>query len=968
MGPSDFIRKWEKSELKESAAAQSHFVDLCRVLEVEAPTDADAVGDSYCFEKGATKITGGQGFADVWKKHCFGWEYKGPRANLDAAYAQLQRYAVALENPPLLIVSDTKTIIVRTNWTNTVSQVHSIALAQLLEADKRELLRNCFLNPEALKPKRTRDDLTREAADEFSALAQRLRNRGHDAETVAHFVNRLVFCMFAEDVGLLPNKMFERAIEHARKEPEKAETFLKLLFGAMNSGGPVGFETVPWFNGGLFDDDQAIPLTRDDLELVHNAAKLYWADIDPSILGTLFERGLDPSKRSQLGAHYTDREKIMMIIRPAIIDPLEAQWADVRSRMVQLIDNAPKPTTEKLLRGAELAARTKALNEAERLHRAFSDNLSAFRVLDPACGSGNFLYLSLKALKDIEHKTNIEAEALGLPRGFPRVGPDAVKGIEINPYAAELARVSVWIGEIQWMRANGFDAATNPILKPLDNIECRDALLERGSESSDWREANWPPAQVIVGNPPFLGAKKHSGSLPASELEALRELYGDRVKGLADLVVYWFVKAGEALRSGNSERFGFVATNSIRDGASQETFAEAMDGYAILNAHSDEPWVVDGASVRVSTIVVGDATTTKPRLDGVAVDAITSKLRSTDYMLEIRRPKKLKENENRSFIGIQKNGEFDVPGDLARRWMIAPANPNGKKNFEVLRPLVSGRDIVGRDRDRWIVDFTGRSEVESALFEAPFEHIARVVKPERKSNRREARRKNWWLFGEVMPRYRSEVGSLKRYLATSLTSKHRFFAWIDRQTICDSTVVAIAREDDTTFGILHSRFHQVWALNLGAFLGVGNDPRYTPSTTFETFPFPHGLTPDTSSEKVLQDPRGLAIAQSAARLNALRQAWLYPPELLRSEAEVAPGFGERFVAIDATASETLAKRTLTNLYNEFPTWLANAHRDLDRVVAAAYGWSRELESTELSNAEIIRRLIKLNQDRAAANA
>jgi len=225
MDPSDFIRKWKKSELKESAAAQSHFNDLCELLGVEKPTDADAIGDKYCFEKGATKSTGGNGFADVWKKGCFGWEYKGPKANLNAAYAQLQRYAVALENPPLLIVSDTKTIVVRTNWTNTVSEKHEIALTDLIDGSKRDLLKNCFTNPEALKPKRTRDELTREAADEFSALAQRLREQGHHPETVAHFVNRLVFCMFAEDVHLLPNKMFERAIRHAKKEPDKPEIF-----------------------------------------------------------------------------------------------------------------------------------------------------------------------------------------------------------------------------------------------------------------------------------------------------------------------------------------------------------------------------------------------------------------------------------------------------------------------------------------------------------------------------------------------------------------------------------------------------------------------------------------------------------------------------------------------------------------------------------------------------------------------
>ncbi len=251
MQASDFIYKWEKSTLKESASAQPHFLDLCELLGVPKPHDLDTTGDSYCFEKGATKSTGGNGFADVWKKGCFGWEYKGPGRNLDAAYRQLLTYAVALENPPLLIVSDTKSIIVRTNWNNTVSETHEFALTDLIDQKNRDKLRNCFTNPAALKPKRTRDDLTREAANDFSKLAQRLREKGHEAEIVAHFVNRLVFCMFAEDVGLLPNKLFQKAMERSQKDPARAEGHLKNLFTAMQKGGEFGLEDIPWFNFGM---------------------------------------------------------------------------------------------------------------------------------------------------------------------------------------------------------------------------------------------------------------------------------------------------------------------------------------------------------------------------------------------------------------------------------------------------------------------------------------------------------------------------------------------------------------------------------------------------------------------------------------------------------------------------------------------------------------------------------------------
>jgi type II restriction/modification system DNA methylase subunit YeeA len=436
----------------------------------------------FTFEKGASKTTGGDGWADVWRKESFAWEYKGKHANLQKAFAQLQQYSVALENPPLLIASDMDVIRVHTNWTNTVQEIHDFTLDDLLDGAKRDLLKQAFTDPEALRPQKTRQALTEETAREFAALAQRLRERGHEAHQVAHFVNRLVFCMFAEDVGLLPDHLFTKMLEVSRRDPAGFQENARTLFGAMaHKGGKVGFTAIDWFNGGLFEDDHVLPVTADDIDDLRTAARRDWSQIDPSILGTLFERGLDPDKRSQLGAHYTDREKIMMIVRPVIIEPLQAEWAEALATMTALIDKAPKQTKAKLLRGAELAKRTKAVASAQAIHEAFIERLSNFRVLDPACGSGNFLYVALRSLKDIEHRANLDAEALGLHRGFPRVGPECVLGIELNPYAAELARVSVWIGEIQWMRRNGFPAASNPILRPLDTIECRDAVLNSPS-------------------------------------------------------------------------------------------------------------------------------------------------------------------------------------------------------------------------------------------------------------------------------------------------------------------------------------------------------------------------------------------------------------------------------------------------------------------------------------------------------
>jgi type II restriction/modification system DNA methylase subunit YeeA len=300
--PDQFITKWKATELKERSAAQSHFIDLCRMLDEPAPTDVDPTGEWYAFERGAAKTTGSEGWADVWKRDHFGWEYKGKRKDLNAAFAQLQQYALALENPPLLVVCDMDRFRIHTNWTNSVSEVHEFTLDDLRDTNVRQRLKWVFSDPERLKPGKTRQTLTEEAAAEFAILAQKLRDRGHDPAVVAHFVNRLVFCMFAEDADLLPKKMFLRMLEAAKAEPSHFQRHASTLFTAMKDGGLVGFEPIEWFNGGLFDDSDSLDLETDDVMICLKAANLDWSEIDPSIFGTLFVRGLDPNNclRQQL--------------------------------------------------------------------------------------------------------------------------------------------------------------------------------------------------------------------------------------------------------------------------------------------------------------------------------------------------------------------------------------------------------------------------------------------------------------------------------------------------------------------------------------------------------------------------------------------------------------------------------------------------------------------------------------------
>jgi len=954
MDARSFIDKWSRAELKERSASQEHFIDLCRLLGEKTPGEADPTGETYAFEKGAIKTTGASGWADVWKQGCFGWEYKGPGKDLDKAFSQLLTYSVALENPPLLIVSDLKRIIIRTNWTNTVQKTWELSLEDLTDGAKRQILKDAFSNPEALKPAKTRQELTEDAAIEFARIARALRERGHEAQRVAHFVNRMVFCMFAEDVRLLPDNIFTKMLERAKTNPGDFETYARSLFEAMRTGGMVGFDHIDWFNGGLFDDDLVLPLERDEIDTALAAAKLDWSDIDPSILGTLFERGLDPDKRSQLGAHYTDRDKIMMIIGPVIIEPLKAEWEGVCAEMTALMATAED-------KKAKAGARTKARNKAVKLHADYVERLTKFRVLDPACGSGNFLNLALLALKDIEHKANLDAEALGLERGFPRVGPECLKGIEINPYAAELARVSIWIGEIQWMRRNGFSASRNPILRPLDAIECADALVEQHPVTGVWREKIWPEADVIVGNPPFLGDRRMISVLGEGYTATIRSLYENRIPGRSDLVCYWFAKGLDSLENGAVVRVGLVATNSISGGNNLSVLQRISDRSTIWAAWRDEPWVIDGASVRVSLICFGDPPSENLVLDGAAVSEIRPTLRSG---ITLSAAGRIPQNGGVSFIGTQKNGPFDIDGATARRWLQCPLNPNGESNAAVVRPWTNGAGVVRRDPDRWIIDFgTNRSEAESSLFEEPFAHVVENVKPTRINLRRDWHRTRWWLHGDPRPALRRNISDLTRFIATPLVSKHRLFAWLPAIKIPENTVVVIARDDDTTFGILHSRFHELWSLRMGTWLGKGNDPRYTPTTTFETFPFPEGLTPDIPAADYADDPRAIAIAEAAARLNELRENWLNPADLVRREPEVVPGYPDRILPVDEAAAKELKKRTLTNLYNARPAWLDHAHKALDSAVAAAYGWP-----DGLSDDEVLARLFALNQERAAAES
>ncbi|MEI6043718.1 MAG: DNA methyltransferase [Chloroflexota bacterium] len=920
--PQTFVAKWKKTQLTERAAAQSHFIDFCHLLQQPTPTDADPSGEWYAFEKGLTKgnSKGSQGYADVWMKGHFAWEYKRSKANLGKAYEQLQLYREALENPPLLIVCDTLTLEIHTNFTNTVKKVYKLSLDDLLDPKNLDLLRKIFTDPDAFKVPTTTAEVTEQVAREFAQLAELLRKQGIEANQAAHFLIRLLFCLFAEDIGLLPDQLFTRLIETSQKRPKVFVWQLPKLFEAMRSVSFFGTDEILHFNGGLFDDDQMVELDNAGLEILYKVCKLDWSNIEPAVLGTLFERSLDPTKRSQLGAHYTSRADILLIVEPVLMAPLRRQWGEVQAKAAEVVKKRDAST------GGQ---RTKLDKELASLLTNFNDQIASVQVLDPACGSGNFLYVALKQLLGLQKEVAVFAQDVGLPQIIPSAGPQQLHGIELNEYAHELAQATIWIGYIQWLRDNGFGQPPEPILKSLKAILNMDAVLAY-DEQGQPVEPEWPKADIIIGNPPFLGGSRLRRELGDKYVENLWQLHTNRVPNGADLVCYWFERTRKLLGDGHIKRAGLLATQGIRGGSNRKVLERITETGTIFMAWSDREWAQEGVAVHVSMIGFDKGEELTKTLDGKPVQSINPDLTSS---LNFAQALRLEENANLSFRGDTKGGAFELLPELATKMLKAPLNPNGRPNSEVVVPSVNGLDIAGRRRGLWIVDFgADRSEEEAALYEQPFEYIVQHVKLKRATSR--ATQPNWWLHERPRPTLRTAIAGLERYIITLAVGKHRFFTWLNPPTLPDQALIVIARNDDYFLGVLHSKVHELWALRQGT--SLEDRPRYTPTTTFETFPFPW---PPNKEPK--GDPKVEAIALAARELVEKRDRWLNPPDL--------------------TEEKELKKRTLTSLYNQRPTWLDLAHQKLDKTVLEAYGWP-----IKLTNEEILEKLLALNLERAAA--
>jgi type II restriction/modification system DNA methylase subunit YeeA len=736
---------------------------------------------------------------------------------------------------------------------------------------------------------------------------------------------------------------------------------------------------IPYFNGSIFapDPDEGNSPDVPDLsqldqveifQQIERASQANWRSVNPTIFGTLFERALDPSKRAQLGAHYTSESDIRLIVEPVLMQPLHALWEQTRAQA--------EPMLQRLSAGNLSPAEQSQLRaRLTELHDAFMSKLGSTTVLDPACGSGNFLYVALRAMKDLEQRArdlfaplNLEFKDIVTPRQF--------YGLEKEPFAARLAQIVVWIGYLQWRYEHEGALITeyrvpthprwlgSPILRDRDNpndpnephrIQLADAILRYDANGKPYMP-DWQPVDVIVSNPPFLGGKRLRTELGDQYVQDLFAVYDGCVPREADLVCYWFEQARRHLEQGKVKRIGMLATNSIRGGANREVLARIKRTGDIFMAWSDREWSLEGAAVRISMIGFDDGAQRERALDGRAVPHITPDLTAS---VDITIAKRLRENARIAFQGIIKAGEFELT-DAEARAMLAAQNASGRSNADVIVRFYDAHDLVQRPSVRWMIDFgVNMPESEAAQYELPFAHVRQKVYPVRQKARRRAYRDRWWIHGEARPGLRQAIRGLSRVLCTTAVAKHRIFVWIPANFLTTSAVYTFAREDDYFFGVLHSYLHEVWSLRMGT--SLEDRPRYTPTTTFETFPLPYapGAEPVEAAEY-------RTIAAAAAALHRARDAWLNPPEL-------------------ADAPKALSVRTLTNLYNaveayrtgqsgvrlakeakEIAPQIAELHDALDTAVLAAYGWSDLMGNLRSAEAreEVLSRLLAENLRRA----
>jgi hypothetical protein len=1033
-----FIARWRDADGTELANAQTFTRELCELLALPLPepSRAETQDNAYVFERRVVFAHGdgstSEGRIDCYRRGAFVLEAKRLQAGahtrgfddaLLRARTQAERYARALPvaegRPPFVVVVDVGRVIElyaefsRSGATYTPypdPRSHRIRLDDLAKPDIRARLRAVWLDPAALDPARISGKVTRDVAVRLASVAKSLEADGHDAEAVAGFLTRCLFSMFAEDVGLLPARSFSTLLDDLSRNTEQFVPLLAALWREMDAGGfsAVLRDTLPRFNGKLFKQPEVLPLKREQIVLLREAARADWRQVEPAIFGTLLERALDPDERHALGAHYTPRSYVERLVLPTVIEPLRTQWANVQAAALTLARE-----------GKVDAARA----EISRFHH----QLCNIRVLDPACGSGNFLYVTLEHLKRLEGEVLNQAGELGASMALETEGlsvdPHQFLGLEINPRAAAIAELVLWIGYLQWhFRTRGAGLPPQPVLRDFRNIECRDAVLAcdriefamdpAGVPLTRWdghtfkphpatgepvpddsarvpleryvnpRRADWPAADYVVGNPPFIGAGPMRAALGDGYVDALRHVWHD-VPDSADFVMFWWHHAAGLTRAGALQRFGFITTNSLKQTFNRRVVdaqLKAAPPLSLAFAIPDHPWVdsANGAAVRIA-MTVGGAGAGSGRLLTVVSEAptgddevaVTLAERTGTLHADLRigaditGSAALTANQHLSNRGFCLFGAgFIVTPEHARSLGIDD-DPALKA---VIKPYRNGRDLMDRPRNVLVIDAFGLTvEKLRESFPAVYQWVHDRVKPERDNNNREGRRKNWWIFGEPNPKIRKQLAGLPRYIATVETAKHRAFQFLDASVAPDNMLVCIALDDPTALGVLSSRVHTAWALAAGSRLGVGNDPRYNKTRCFEPFPFP-----DTSSGLRLR------IAALAEQIDAHRK------RQQAAHADVTLT-GMYNVLEKLRRDEPLNAKEKTLHQHGLVAVLDQLHRELDAAVLDAYGWSDlapalvgapgaltpltdKPEALAQAEAELLERLVALNAARAAEEA
>lgn len=991
------------------------------------------------------------------------------------ALAQAKRYAVNLPAdhpwPPFLIVCDVgRAFELYFDWSGNGRgygyfpdqqsyriDLHSLASDQPLKGVDRtptDLLAAIWTNPASVDPRAKSAEVSREIAKRLADVSKWLeetqkirttdaldRDRSLAIEETALFLMRVIFCMFAEDVGLLPKRSFTDFLGLTLEREAAFEPELRNLWQIMGRpdgeryASAVGAE-VRYFNGGLFESAQTYSLSLADRGELYEAAKADWTKVEPAIFGTLLEQALTAKERAKLGAHYTPRAYVERLVQATIMDVLDAEWDAIihSSPLAGEEGGASAPEGEGA--GAQATQKINApqtrrdpsphplppqpLPQVEReltLQSAtsFHARLAALRILDPACGTGNFLYVAMENLMRLESDVVETIRQLG-GQATPVVGPHQFLGLELNARAAVIAELVLWIGWLRWRMKNDPDAAPDPVLQRGENINFGthggyDAVLRRtptGEPDIDNpMQPDWPQADFIVGNPPFIGGKDIRRNLGGDYAEALWAA-NPRVPKSADFVMQWWDRAAHALVAPDSPliRFGFVTTNSITQTFSRRVIenylaknpsplageggaalaaegegagatapqakksppAAASDlkpsrqkggGLSLILAIPDHPWTKatkDAAAVRIAMTVAE-----RGEREGRLVEIISERgLDSDEPVLtqserigrinpdmklgaDVTAAKPLMANDGLATPGVKLHGAG---------FIITPAEAVhlglGKREGleKHVRPYRNGRDLLQRSRDVMVIDLFGLDEKEvRQRFPEVYQHLLTTVKPERDINRRESYKRLWWIHGEPRKDLRPALHGLTRYIATVETARHRAFQFVDADVLPDNKIIVLCLDNTFEFGVLASEIHQQWTFARCGLIGMASFEAGHVYVKSNCFdPFPF---PDATPEQ------RTAIADLAEELDATRKAALAEvPGLTMTEIYNLREKLRSGATLDL-AEQDRARAARAGIVNRL-------HEQIDEAVAAAYGWPADLPPSE-----IVARLVELNAERAA---